>query len=167
MKDLQVRSELVRAGHAAVFGWLGTSVMTLLMAICLIPGAPAAIRPFPVEFVRHAFPSLSPLALTLVTVPLHFGYGAGAGALFAFLARPMSLGRGFAFGFALWIVMQIAFVPMGYGWLEFGLGGGHPWPAVVSLVLHLCYGGTLGWLGGRDDLAHHTQFDEADRLRVA
>ena len=63
----------------------------------------------------------------------------------------MSLGRGFAFGFGLWIVMQMAFVPLGYGWLEFGLGGGHPWPAVVSLVLHLCYGGTLGWLGGRDD----------------
>ena len=167
MKDPQVRSELVRAGHAAVFGWLGTSVMTLLMAVSLIPGAPASIRPFPVEFVRHAFPGLSPLALTLVTVPLHFGYGAGAGALFAFLARPMSLGRGFAFGLALWIVMQIAFVPLGYGWLEFGLGGGHSGQALVTLVLHLCYGGTLGWLGGRDDQMHHTQFDEADRLRVA
>jgi hypothetical protein len=167
MKDLQVRSELVRAGHAAVFGWLGTSVMTLLMAICLIPGMPAAFRPFPVEFVRHVFPRLGPLALTLLTVPLHFGYGAAAGALFSFLARPMSLGRGFAVGFALWVVMQILFVPIGYGWLEFGLGGGHPWAALVSLVLHLCYGGTLGFLGGRDDLLHHTQFDEADRVRVA
>ena len=167
MKDLQVRSELVRAGHAAVFGWLATSVMTLLMAICLIPGMPAAFRPFPVEFVRHVFPRLGPLALTLLTVPLHFGYGAGAGALFAFLARPMSLGRGFAFGFALWVVMQILFVPIGYGWLEFGLGGGHPWAALVSLVLPLCDGGTLGGLGGRDDLMHHTQFDEADRVRVA
>jgi hypothetical protein len=167
MKDLQVRSELIRAGRAALFGWLGTSVMTLVMALCLVPGAPAAIRPFPVELVRHALPTLGPLALTLVTVPLHFGYGAAAGALFSFLARPMSLGRGLAFGLALWILMQIMFVPLGYGWLEFGLGRGYPWTALVSLLLHLCYGVTLGWLGGRDDLRHHCQFDEADRLRVA
>ena len=167
MKDLQVRSELRRAGRAAVFGWLGTSIMTLLMAFSLMPGAPAALRPFPVEFVRHAFPRLGPGALTLLTVPLHFGYGAGAGALFSFLARPMSLARGFAFGFALWIIMQILFVPLGYGWLEFGLGRGYPWTSLVSLLLHLCYGGTLGWLGGHDDLQHHSQFDEADRLRVA
>ncbi len=167
MWNLQYRGELSRARRAALFGLMGTSVMTLLMTACLLPGAPAAMRPFPVEVTHRLFPGLGPLALTVVTVLLHFGYGAAAGAIFAFLARPMSVGRGLAFGLVLWIVMQAWFVPLTYGWIEFGLGRGSPWTSLFPLLLHLSYGATLGWLGGRDDLSHHAQFDEADRLRVA
>ncbi len=103
-----------------------------------------------------------------MTLVLHFGYGAAAGALFAFLARPMSVGRGLAFGLGLWIVMQMAFVPLTYGWIEFGLGHG------LSLDVGLRAGAapllterrSAGW-GRATICAHHAEFDEADRLRVA
>ena len=167
MKNLQYEEELRRGGRAALLGMMATAAMTLLMVVCIVLGLSAAFRPFPVELTHRAFPSLHLLSLTLVTLLLHFGYGAAAGALYAFLARPMSVGRGLAFGLALWVVMQVSFVPLGYGWLEFGLGQGHPWPALFALVLHLCYGATLGWLGARDDLGHRARFDEVDRLRVA
>ena len=167
MKDLQVRGELDRAGRAAVLGVVATAAMTVLMVVGLFPGAPAAFRVFPVDVVHRAFPSLGPLALTLETLGLHLGYGAAAAALFAFLARPMSVGRGVAFGFGLWIFMQTAVVSLTYHWIEFGLGHGYPWTGLFTLVLHLCYGAALGWLGGRDDLAHRARFDEADRLVVA
>jgi hypothetical protein len=167
MGNLQYRAELSRAKRAALFGLMGTSIMTLLMTVCLLPGAPAAMRAFPVEITHHAFPGLGPLALTVLTVLLHFGYGAGAGVIFSFLARPMSVWRGLAFAFGLWVVMQASFVPLTYGWIEFGLGRGTPWTSLFSLLLHLGYGATLGWLGERDDLWHHAEFDEVDRLRVA
>ncbi|HVV51862.1 MAG TPA: hypothetical protein VHO06_19495 [Polyangia bacterium] len=167
MKNLQYRGELVRAGQAALLGVMATAAMTVLMVVCIIPGVPLAFRPFPVELVHHAFPHLGLLALTLVTLVAHFGYGAGAGALFSFLARPMSVGRGLAFGLGLWMVMEVSFVPLGYGWLEFGLGHGYPWAALYTLALHALYGGILGWLGAREDVWHHAQFDEADQLRVA
>jgi hypothetical protein len=165
--DFQYRREFGRAERAALLGVMATAVMTIVMAVSVIPRAPLAFRPFPVELVHHGFPALHLWSLALLTLVLHFGYGAAMGALFSFLARPMSVGRGLAFGFALWIFMEVSFVPWGYGWIEFGLGHGYPWSAFFLLVLHMVYGGTLGWLGGRDELAHHSAFDEADRLRVA
>lgn len=167
MRNRQYREELVRAERAALLGLMATAAMTILMAITVVPGVSLAFRPFPVELVHHTFPRLGLAALAAMTIVVHFGYGAAAGALFSYLARPMSLGRGLAFGLGLWIFMQIAFVPWGYGWLEFGLGRGYPWAALFTLILHLFYGGTLGWLGARDELGHHVTFDETDQLRVA
>ena len=167
MKNLEYRGEFGRAGRAAILGMMATSAMTLLMVAGIVPRAPAAFRVFPVDVVHHAFPALGQLSLTLMTLLLHFAYGAAAAAIFSFLARPMSVGRGLAFGLGLWIFMQAFFVPWTYHWLEFGLGHGYPWTALDALVLHLVYGATLGWLGARDELAHHSRFDEADRLVVA
>jgi hypothetical protein len=167
MKNLQYRGELGRAGRAAILGMMATAAMTLLMVAGIVPGAPAAFWVFPVDVVHHAFPALGQLGLTLATLVLHFCYGAAAGALFSFLARPMSVGRGLAFGLGLWIFMQAFVVPWTYHWLEFGLGRGYPWTGLDALVLHLFYGATLGWLGRRDEVAHHSRFDEADRMVVA
>lgn len=167
MRNLQYHEELDRAGRTAIFGIMATAAMTLLMVAGIVPGAPAAFRVFPVDVAHRAFPHLGQLGLTFVTLALHFGYGAGAAFVFSFLARPMSVGRGLAYGFGLWIAMQVAVVPWTYRWLEFGLGHGYPWTALDTLVLHLIYGGTLGWLGARDERAHHSRFDEADRLVVA
>jgi hypothetical protein len=167
MRNQWYQAELSRGARGAGFGLVGTAVMTLVMAVSALPGAPEAMRPFPVELARHFFPRFHALPLTAVTVLIHFGYGAAAGALFAFLARPMSAGRGVLFGLALWVLMQATFVPWVYGTPEFGLGFAHRGQALFPLLLHLVYGGALGWLGGRDDAAHHARFDEADRLRVA
>ncbi len=163
----EYKEEVDRAGRGAGWGMMATSAMTLLMVVGIIPHAPAAFHPFPVIVVHHAFPMLGPLALTIVTVLLHFAYGAGAGIVFSYLARPMSVGRGLLYGLALWIFMEVTFVPWAYGTVEFGLGRGNPWSALFNLLLHLTYGGTLGWCGARDERWHHAMFDGADRLRVA
>jgi len=166
METRQYREELRRAGRAALIGVAATAAMTLLMALGLFRHGPAAFRPFPAEFMWHVFPTWGALPLAIVATVIHFGYGAAAAALFSFLARPMSVGRGVAYGVALWIVMQICFVPVFMGWMEFGLGRGEPWSALFTLLLHVTYGAVLGGLGARDERDHHVAFDALDRLRV-
>jgi hypothetical protein len=164
----QYVEERHRAGRAAVVGLAATAAMTLLMAVGLFRNGPAAFRPFPVEIMGRVFPHMNPLPLALVTTLAHFAYGAAAAAAFSFLARPMSVGRGLAYGLALWLIMQTMFVPAFFrGHIEFGLGRGEPWSALYALVLHAVYGGVLGWLGGRDERVHHESFDALDRVRVA
>ena len=167
METKQYREELRRAGRAAVIGVAATAAMTLLMAVGLFWHGPVAFRPFPIEFTWRLLPTWSSLSLAVLTTLLHFAYGAAAGAAFSFLARPMSVGRGMAFGLALWIVMQVFFVPAFYGWIEFGLARGEPYSALFALLLHMVYGGVLGALGGRDERYHHAAFDALDRLVTA
>ena len=93
------------------------------------------------------FPTWAPLPLAVATTLAHFAYGAGAAALFSFLARPMTPGRGLAFGVALWMVMQVWYVPALLGWMEFGLGRGEPWSALFTLLLHAVYGDRAGGAG--------------------
>ena len=164
METRQYRGELRRAGRAALIGVAATAAMTVVMAVGLFRNGPVAFRPFPVEFTMHLLPTWSPLALAVLTTVIHFAYGASAGALFSFLARPMSVGRGIAFGVALWLGMEICFIPAFMGWLEFGLGRCVPWSALFTLLLHVIYGGVLGAIGGRDDSEHHAAFDALDRL---
>ncbi|HXJ20316.1 MAG TPA: hypothetical protein VMT03_08785 [Polyangia bacterium] len=164
----QFRAERHRAARAVVYGLAATGAMTLLMVVGLFRHGPAAFRPFPVEIVSRLLPHWSPLPLAIVTTLAHFGYGAAAAAAFSYLARPMSVGRGLAYALGLWIVMQVMFVPAFYSHhIEFGLGRGDPWSALFTLLLHAVYGGVLGWLGARDEQAHHASFDALDRLRVA
>ncbi len=166
MESRQYNGELRRAGRAALIGLAATAAMTLLMALGLIRHGPVALRPFPVEFALRLFPSWAPLPLSVATTLAHFAYGAAAAAVFSFLARPMSPGRGLAFGVALWVVMQICYVPAFLGWMEFGLGRGEPWSALFTLLLHAVYGSVVGVLGARDERAHHARFDALDRLEV-
>ena len=167
METRQYHDELSRAGRAAVFGLAATAVMTLLMAVGLFRHGPVAFRPFPVEIMAGALPHWHPLPLAIVTTLAHFAYGALAGVVFSFLARPMTVGRGLAYALALWIILQVCFVPAFLNHMEFGLGRGDPWSALFTLLLHTVYGGVLGGLGARDEQAHHATFDALDRLRVA
>jgi len=162
----EVHEERLREWRAAMYGLAATAVMTLPMALGLFRHGPVAFRPFPVVIMSAMLPHLGPLPLALVTTLAHFAYGALAAMAFSYLARPMSVGRGLAFALALWIVMQVMFVPAFYNHIEFGLGRGEPWTAMFTLVLHLVYGGALGWLGARDEQAHQVAFDALDRVRV-
>jgi hypothetical protein len=166
METRQYNAELLRAGRAALIGLAATAAMTLLMALGLFSHGPVAFRPFPVEFAMRLFPTWAPLPLAVGTTLAHFAYGAGAAALFSFLARPMTPGRGLAFGVTLWMVMQVWYVPALLGWMEFGLGRGEPWSALFTLLLHGVYGTVLGVLGARDERAHRARFDALDRLEV-
>lgn len=168
MNHSQFAEELRRASRATLLGVMAAAVMTVFMWIGALPKMPAALEPFPLLLTRHIWPSMAPLPIALLTSIVHFGYGAGAAVLFSFLARPMSVGRGFAFGAALWALMQGMFVPGLLGGMEFsfGLGHGHWLFSGYTLALHLSYGVTLGLLGARDESVHHAHFDELARLRV-
>lgn len=162
----QYHDERFREARVAVYGLAATAAMTLLMVVGLFRHGPVAFRPFPVIVMAGIFPHMTPLPLAIVTTLAHFAYGVLAALAFSFLARPMSVGRGLAFALGLWIIMQTCFVPIFYNHLEFGLGRGEPWTALYTLVLHVVYGGVLGWLGARDEVAHHVAFDALDRVRV-
>jgi hypothetical protein len=168
MNHSQIADELRRASRAAVLGVMATAGMTIFMWIGALPRMPAAVEPFPLLLMRHVWPNMAPLPIALLTSVAHFGYGAAAAVLFSFLARPMSAGRGFAFGAVLWAVMQGMFVPGLLGGMEFsfGLGHGHWLFGGYTLGLHMVYGLTLGLLGARDENVHHAHFDELARLRV-
>lgn len=169
MNHSQNADELRRASRAALLGVMATAMMTVFMWIGALPAMPGALEPFPLLLARHVWPSMAPMPIALLTSVVHFGYGAAVAVVFSFMARPMSLGRGFAFGAALWALMQSTLVPGLLGGMEFGFGLGHGhWLFTgYTLALHLSYGVTLGLLGARDERVHHARFDELARLRVA
>jgi hypothetical protein len=147
---------------------MAAAAMTVVMWIGALPRMPAALEPFPLLLTRHVWPAMAPLPVALLTSIAHFGYGAAVAVMFSFLARPMSVGRGLAFGVGLWTLMQIMLVPGLLGGMEFGfgLGLGHWLFGGYTLALHLVYGVTLGLLGARDEKVHHARFDELARLRI-
>lgn len=81
---------------------------------------------------------------------LHLGYGGVFGAVLAWIARPVTLWKGLALGVGLWALMQVTFLPL-LGWGLFGTAI-TPKIAVATLILHLVYGGVLGWPLDRDTL---------------
>lgn len=56
----------------------------------------------------------------------------------------MTVWRGIGLGVALWLVMQVVWLPY-VGWGAFGTAH-TPKIAIATLILHLIYGATLGWL---------------------
>lgn len=57
--------------------------------------------------------------------------------------------RGIGLGVFLWLIMQVVVLPF-LGWGLFGTAQ-TPKIAVATLVLHLVYGPTFGWLMGRNE----------------
>lgn len=84
------------------------------------------------------------------------------GVVFSFLARPMTLAKGVGMGLMLWILFQIEFIPW-LGWGDFGFEHGGA-KLFYTLVMHVIYGSTLGWLGARDDRSHAAHFDDLGQL---
>ncbi len=64
--------------------------------------------------------------------------------IFVKLFSKRNIATGLLFGGILWLVMQVAFLPI-LGWGFFGMNT-TPKIAVATLVLHSAYGLTLGWL---------------------
>lgn len=63
--------------------------------------------------------------------------------MLAAATRPVTAAKGLGYGVLLWVLMGIVFLPF-LGWGLFGTGV-TPKIAVATLVLHLLYGGVLGW----------------------
>jgi hypothetical protein len=126
------------------YGLLATLGMTLIMltgtALQLSP-MPA---PVPIALARWALGALPMPALVILGMLAHFLYGGVAGSILAWLLKNrVNIWLGFGWGVLLWLGMELVFLPL-LGWGLFG-SAITPKIAVATLILHLIYGGILGW----------------------
>lgn len=127
-----------------VWGLLATLCMTVLMLAATATGISPMPRPVPIALAAWALGALPLPALAVTGGVAHFAYGGIAGAAFAgVLGRRAGLRSGLAFGALLWLGMQVIFLPL-LGWGLFGAAV-TPRIAMATGVLHLVYGGVLGW----------------------
>ncbi|MEX0892330.1 MAG: DUF6789 family protein [Gemmatimonadota bacterium] len=133
------------------FGWgVGATVaMSALMIIGMLTGVAPMPKPIPAAIVGKLTGGSLPQAATMaLAVVLHLGYGGFWGGVFAGFARRVTVWRGVGLGVVLWLVMQVAVLPF-LGWGAFGTAQ-TPKIAIATLVLHLVYGATYGWLMDRN-----------------
>lgn len=147
-----VKEDAVRG---AGYGVLATLVMTLVMLTGMGTGAAPMPEPIPRAlaelFLGLILAAPSGPIVTVTGMAAHFAYGAAAGAVFAVLFTGWRNWKGgLLWGGILWLIMQVLVLPL-IGWGAFGLAitGFPPKIAVGTLVLHLIYGGILGWGVGR------------------
>lgn len=127
-----------------LWGLSATIAMSVLMLIGMGTGMAPMPEPIPRAIVTGLFGSgLPQLAVMALAVVLHLGYGGIWGAGLAGIARPVTLTKALGLGAGLWLIMQVIVLPL-LGWGLFGTGI-TPAIAVATLVLHLVYGGVLGW----------------------
>ncbi len=134
-------------GTGAVWGVGATVVMAAVMIAGVATGVSPMPRPIPVALVARTLGMLPMPALLGLGLLAHLSYGAGAGAVFAGLTRRASVLTGLVYGVALWLLMDLVWLPY-LGWGLFGTSI-TPAIAVATLGLHLVYGATLGGLLGR------------------
>ncbi|MFW6206993.1 MAG: hypothetical protein ACOC5J_03575 [Gemmatimonadota bacterium] len=135
---------------ATGLGW--GMVATVVMSIPMIAGTAAGFlpmpRPIPAAIVGTIFGQTLPQPVLMVLAAAsHLVYGGVAGGILATITQPLTLATGLGWGVLLWAVMGVAWLPF-LGWGLFGTGIS-PRVTVATLVLHLIYGVTLGWLMDR------------------
>lgn len=137
-----VKQHRLRAGFG--YGVIATIGMSILMLIALVSGMSPMPQPVPKAVVAQLFGSGLPKPVMIVlAIGLHLGYGGLFGAVLVQIATPVTIRKGLALGVGLWALMQVTFLPF-LGWGLFGTVI-TPRIAVATLVLHLVYGGVLGW----------------------
>lgn len=131
------------------YGVVATIAMSVLMLLAVVLGKSPMPQPIPEAVVVQLFGSGLPKPLlTALTIGLHLSYGGVFGTALGRVAPPVTIGKGLVLGVGLWILMQVVFLPF-LGWGLFGTAI-TPKIAVATLVLHLVYGGVLGWTLGHD-----------------
>lgn len=131
-------------------GWgaVATIVMSIPMVIGMSTGMAPMPRPIPLAIAGLVLGSAAPQPLLMIVgVISHLAYGGLWGGLLASLVQPVTIAKGLGLGIFLWLLMQVAVLPL-LGWGVFGTAI-TPAIAGATLVLHLIYGGTLGWLMDR------------------
>ena len=128
----------------ALYGLLGTLFMSLIMLIGMGTGISPIPEPIPAAIAKGLLGDLSKPVIMVFAVITHFGYGAFWGAvLFYWLKERGTIWLGLGWGVMLWLIMEIIVLPL-LGWGVFG-SAITPKIAIATLILHLIYGGTLGW----------------------
>jgi hypothetical protein len=136
---------------AVGFGWgvVATIAMSAVMILGVATGAAPMPKPIPVAIMAKLLGAGTPKPLLMLFgVTSHLAYGGVGGAVLAALTRPVTVWKGIALGVVLWLLMQVVVLPF-LGWGAFGAAI-TPIIAVATLVLHLVYGATFGWLMDRD-----------------
>lgn len=136
---------------AVGFGWgvVATIVMSVPMIAATVSGLSPMPKPIPAAIVGKILGPDSPKPLLMIlTIISHLGYGGFWGAVLAGVAPRVTIGKGIGLGVALWLLMDLVVLPF-LGWGVFGTAV-TPKIALATLILHLIYGATLGWLVDRD-----------------
>jgi hypothetical protein len=131
-------------------GWgiLATIVMSLPMMIGMRTGFAPMPQPIPLAIAGGLLGSAAPQpVLMLVGVLSHLAYGGAWGGILAISTAPVTIPKGIGLGIFLWLLMQVIVLPL-LGWGVFGTAI-TPEIAAATLVLHLIYGITVGWLVDR------------------
>ena len=126
------------------WGFGATLAMSLLMIAGFASGLAPMSRPIPEAVMETLLGEGTPKPLVLgLGVGAHLFYGAVAGAVLAVVRRPVGVRAGFGWGVLLWAIMGVTVLPF-VGWGVFGTAV-TPRITLATLVLHLVYGGVLGW----------------------
>lgn len=128
------------------FGWgvVATIAMSIPMILGMASGVAPMPEPIPKALVALVFGAGLPAPLLVgLSAGSHLAYGGVFGAVLRYLRPKAGLWAGLGMGVFLWLVMQVAVLPL-LGWGAFG-SAITPKIAVATLVLHLIYGAVLGW----------------------
>lgn len=131
-----------RLTRGALWGALATVLMSIPMMIGMATGVAPMPEPIPKALVELIVGGPAPLVLGLAVLS-HLVYGSFWGATLTRMTPHVTLWKGVGMGLFLWLVMQVAVLPL-LGWGPFGTAV-TPAVAVATLVLHLIYGSLLGW----------------------
>lgn len=137
--------------RGALWGALATLVMTLIMLTGMGTGVAPMPQPIPkalAELFLSFFLGTVGKPLAMITGMIaHFGYGAAGGVVFLLLFDESANWKtGLLWGGILWVIMQLVVLPvLGWGFFGLAITGFPPKIAVGTFVLHLVYGGILGW----------------------
>ena len=130
-----------------MYGLVGTAIMSVFMMLVMLMGYAPLLEPFPFMVIKAMFyPIESFVVLVTITILAHFVYGSFWSAVFVSLFPEGRLGSGIGWGVFLWVVMNIVWLPfigMRYSATL------KPDVAFITLLFHLIYGGTLGYLCSR------------------
>lgn len=141
-----MRASRFKSGFA--WGVVATVAMSALMILGTATGVAPIPEPIPAALVRRVLgEGLAAPLVMLLAAGSHLLYGGVWGGAFAAAVRRVTVVGGLGLGVGLWLLMQVAVLPF-LGWGAFGAAV-TPAIAVATLVLHLVYGGTYGWLMDR------------------
>lgn len=151
-----------RVKSGFVWGIVAVLAMSTLMITGFVTGLAPMPRPIPEALVSLVIGDAPKPVRMVAALTAHLLYGGVFGAALVGTVRSISVWGGLGFGVLLWIGMGAVFLPL-LGWGFFGTAI-TPKIAVATLVLHLIYGGVLGWALDRRSLRHSTERD--GRLRL-
>lgn len=146
-----------RLGRGFLWGLLATGVMSLVIYAGLRTGL--LPLPEPVALALAEAIAGEHVGTTIVMAlagGAHLFYGGFWGAVLSVARKHVRFLHGLMLGVALWVVLGLLVAPMA-GWGLFAQGLGYE-VAVATLVTHLVYGATLGFLfeQGQDQLTRET-----------